>query len=180
MAATLALPAHAEQLRPQLRPASLDVPAPAAQPAQPDEPIIGAETNLPLPRYVSLKASEGNARRGPSLSHRIDWVFLRRGMPLQITAEFGHWRRVTDRDGLGGWMYYTLLSGVRSVIIDQDMLPLRARPEETAPEVALLEAGVVARLGECLPDWCRLTSGGYRGWALKTALWGVEPDELRD
>ena len=56
-------------------------------------------TNLPLPRYVSMKAAEGNVRRGPSLTHRIDWVFKRRGMPLQITAEYGNWRKVQDRDG---------------------------------------------------------------------------------
>ena len=37
----------------------------------------GAVTNLPLPRFVSLKASKANARRGPSLSHRIDWVYKR-------------------------------------------------------------------------------------------------------
>lgn len=61
----------------------------------------GQVTNLPLPRFVSLKAAEGNVRRGPSLTHRIDWVFKRRDMPLQITAEHGHWRRVEDRDGLG-------------------------------------------------------------------------------
>ena len=42
----------------------------------------GPVTNLPMPRYVSLKTSEGNVRRGPSLTHRIDWVFKRRGMPL--------------------------------------------------------------------------------------------------
>jgi SH3-like domain-containing protein len=51
----------------------------------------GPVTNLPLPRFVSLKASEGNVRRGPSLTHRIDWVFTRRDMPLEITAEHGHW-----------------------------------------------------------------------------------------
>ncbi|MEP1586872.1 MAG: aspartyl-trna synthetase, partial [Tateyamaria sp.] len=28
---------------------------------------VGPITNLPLPRYVSLKAAEGNVRRGPSL-----------------------------------------------------------------------------------------------------------------
>ena len=47
----------------------------------------GPVTNLPIPRFVSLKASEGNVRRGPSLTHRIDWVFTRRDMPLEITGE---------------------------------------------------------------------------------------------
>jgi SH3-like domain-containing protein len=142
--------------------------------------MMGPETNLPLPRYVSLKSNEVNARRGPSLTHRIDWVFQRRGMPLQVVAEYGHWRRVIDRDGQGGWVHYTMLSGARTVIIEQDMLPLRSRPEDDAMENAILEVGVIARLGECNPAWCWLTAGGYRGWAPKAELWGVDADEVRD
>jgi SH3-like domain-containing protein len=140
----------------------------------------GPVTNLPMPRYVSLKANEANVRRGPSLSHRIDWVFQRRNMPLRVIGEYGHWRRVVDREGMGGWVHYSLLSGNRTVIIDQDMLTLRQRPEAQGMEIAHLELGVIADLGECGPEWCRLRAGGYRGWAQKTALFGVAPDELRD
>ncbi|MFP4275470.1 MAG: SH3 domain-containing protein [Paracoccaceae bacterium] len=140
----------------------------------------GSVTNLPLPRFVSLKAAEGNVRRGPSLTHRVDWVFRQRDMPLEITAEHGHWRRVRDREGAGGWVHYSLLSGVRTVIVEQDRLPLAIRPDPRAPAVALLEQGVIARLGSCETDWCRLNAGGYRGWAPKSALWGVAPDEIRE
>lgn len=140
----------------------------------------GPVTNLPIPRYVSIRAGEANVRRGPSLTHRIDWVFTRKDMPVEITAEHGHWRRVRDREGAGGWVHYSLLSGVRTVIVDQDMLPLRARPDASSPVTAQLELGVIARLGECGPDWCRLSVAGYRGWAPKSTLWGVGPDELRD
>ena len=62
----------------------------------------GSVTNLPLPRFVSLKSSEVNVRRGPSLTHRIDWVYKRRDLPVEVTAEYGHWRRVRDRDGAAG------------------------------------------------------------------------------
>jgi SH3-like domain-containing protein len=154
--------------------------APDADDPLPEGPTLGPETNLPLPRFVSLKTDEGNVRRGPSLSHRIDWVFVRENMPLQITAEYGHWRRVIDREGLGGWVHYSLLSGSRTVIVDQDMLPIRTRAEETAPEVALLELGVIARIDRCEIDWCRLSAGGFRGWAPKTALWGVGAAEILD
>ena len=85
----------------------------------------GSVTNLPIPRYVSLKAPEANVRRGPSLSHRIDWVFQRRAMPLKITDEYGHWRRVQDIDGAGGWMHYSLLSGARTVIVREETSELR-------------------------------------------------------
>jgi SH3-like domain-containing protein len=129
----------------------------------------GPVTNLPLPRYVSMKAADGNVRRGPALTQRIDWVFMRRNMPLLVTA-----------DGAGGWVHYALLSGVRTVIVEKDMLALRTRPDPQTPVVAALELGVVARLGECEPDWCRISAGGYRGWAPKSKLWGVWPGEVRD
>ena len=145
-----------------------------------DAPAVGPETNLPLPRYVSLKASEVNVRRGPSLSHRIDWVFQRRSMPLQVVAEYGHWRRVIDRDGQGGWVHYTMLSGVRTVLIDGDDTPLRAHASDDASENAVLEHGVIASLGDCTPSWCELSAGGYKGWAPKSVLWGVSESEVRD
>lgn len=144
------------------------------------EPMRGAVTNLPVPRYVSLKGGEGNARRGPSLSHRIDWVFRHAGMPLRVVAEFGHWRRVEDKDGAGGWVHYALLSGVRTALVTQDMAELRARPNMDSDVVARAEAGAIVRLGECNRDWCRIAGGGERGWVPKSAIWGVDPDEIRD
>lgn len=140
----------------------------------------GTETNLPLPRFVSLKTNEGNVRRGPGLTHRIDWVYERRNLPLQITAEFGHWRRVQDKDGAGGWMHYSLLSGVRTVLVEANMLPLHRTPSDDAPVNARAELGVVARLGSCTLDWCRISADRQSGWVRKSALWGVTPDEIRD
>lgn len=137
----------------------------------------GPVTNLPLPRFVSMKASEANVRRGPSLTHRIDWIFKQKDMPLEITAEYGHWRRVRDRDGAGGWVHYSLLSGVRTVVVEKDMTELHARPVPTAPVVARLELGVVARLKACEAQWCRLDADGYSGWAPRSHLWGMGPDE---
>lgn len=153
--------------------------APDAQMSRAAAPGRGPVTNLPLPRYVSLKGSEGNARRGPSLSHRIDWVFKQAGMPLRVVAEFGHWRRVEDRDGAGGWVYYTLLSGVRTVEVTQDMASLYTRPTENSDVVARAEAGAVLKLGDCEVDWCAVSGGGASGWMAKAALWGVDPGEMR-
>ena len=144
------------------------------------KPGFGCVTNLPLPRFVSLKGDEGNARRGPGLTHRIDWVFTRPGMPLRITAEHDNWRRVEDQDGAGGWVHYSLLSGVRSVIVTLDMAELRDDPDMGARVAAQAEMGVIARMQECALDWCRISVGGERGWVLKTALWGVEPGEIVD
>ena len=148
------------------------------EPAQPHDPGKGAVTNLPIPRFVSLKGSAGNARRGPGLTHRIDWVFSREGMPLKITAEYEHWRRVEDVDGMGGWVNYALLSGVRSVLITQDMAQAFAAPDENSEVVYQSELAVVGKLLQCLPDWCRIAVQGEKGWVRKTAIWGVDKAEI--
>ncbi len=149
----------------------------AAGPALAQASDRGPVTNLPLPRYVSLKASEGNARRGPDQSHRIDWVYRRRDLPLRVTAEFEHWRRVEDADGQGGWMHYALLSGVRTAIVETDMAPVYTRPDTSALEAALLERGVITGLRECAGAWCRVEVARTRGWIERRHLWGVDPDE---
>ncbi len=166
--------ALAQETAPAPRPA--EIVQAVAMPA----PRTGPVTGFPIPRYVSLKASEANARRGPSRSHRIDWVFQRRNMPMMVVAEHGHWRRVVDRDGAGGWMHYSLLSGVRTGIVEVDMLELRQRPALDAPVRAHAELGVVGRLDECDGSWCRLNAGGHWGWVPMSALWGVEPGEVFD
>lgn len=138
----------------------------------------GPVTNLPLPRFVSMKAAEGYARHGPGKTHRIDWVYKHRNQPLEIIAEYGHWRRVRDRDGAGGWMHYSLLSGVRTVLVEQDMLELRRNPESSAPVMAQAELGAIARLEKCVLDWCRISADRRTGWVPKQALWGVAAEEI--
>lgn len=136
----------------------------------------GNVTGLPLPRFVSIKNNEAYARRGPSRSHRIDWIYRRAGLPVEITDEFGNWRKVRDADGQGGWMHYALLSGRRGVLVQQDVM-LRRRPDPASAEIAQFNEGVVARVLSCGRAWCRLRKDGHRGWAPKSALWGVGPDE---
>lgn len=165
---------------PAAEPMALAAPAPAAQPATAEparDPSKGAVTSLPLPRFVSLKTGEGNARRGPGLTHRIDWVFTRAGMPLRITAEYENWRRVEDADGEGGWIHYSLLSGVRSVMVQQDMAEFRAQPDDRAEVVFQAEMGVIGKIVECHNGWCRVSLDGEKGWVAETALWGVDPGE---
>lgn len=138
----------------------------------------GAVTNLPLPRYVSLKAKEGRARRGPGLTHKIDWIFARAGMPLMVTAEYDNWRRIEDVDGLGGWIHYSLLSGVRTVLIKDGIADLLAKPQEDAEIRFRAETGVIGRLLQCRANWCRLSIDGESGWIRKSAIWGVDPGEI--
>jgi SH3-like domain-containing protein len=140
----------------------------------------GPVTNLPIPRFVSLKTGEGNVRRGPSLTHRIDWVFTRKGMPLEVVGEYGHWRQVRDRDGVGGWVHYSLLSGARTGLVETDLAAIYSRADPGSPVNARLEVGVIVSIDNCVLDWCRVRVEGLKGWMVKQALWGVRADEVFD
>lgn len=142
---------------------------------------VGSVTSLPLPRFVSMRAETANARRGPSLNDRVDWTFMRRGLPLEITGEYENWRRVRDAEGAGGWVHYTLLSSVRTALVRGDApVGLRAEASETAAIRAFAEPGVVARLEECDGPWCEVSADGVKGWLPRAVLWGVTSDEVLD
>lgn len=144
----------------------------------PRDPNKGAVTGLPIPRYVTLKGAEGNARRGPGLTHRIDWVFTTAGTPLRITAEYENWRRVEDYEGMGGWVHFTLLAGARGIIVTKDMAAFHVLPDAASPVAFQAEAGALAKIMTCSVDWCRVRVEGEKGWAQKPDFWGVNPDEV--
>jgi len=141
-------------------------------------------SGLPLPRFVSLKAERVNVRRGPSSDHDVAWVFQRKGLPVEIIAEFENWRRIRDSDGEEGWVYQSMLSGRRTAVIapwrKDDPLPLYADPKSGGGLVAKLKPGVVGMVEKCTGLWCNISAGGYAGWMEQPMLWGVYPGEEVD
>lgn len=141
---------------------------------------VGA-SGQPIPRFVSLKSSKVNVRRGPSNEHQVAWVYSRQGLPVEIIAEFEHWRRIRDSDGEEGWVYHSLLSGRRTATVspwkEGGTVLMRQRPDDDSRPVAQLQSGVLATVQECSGTWCRLEVGGYSGWLHQNILWGVYPGE---
>ena len=102
-------------------------------------------------------------------------------MPIEILAEFEHWRRVRDVDGDVGWVYHTLLDGRRHALVKpsdgSDTAELFSGPGGTGSVVAAAEPNVVVALEACGINWCQVQAGGYTGWITKQDLWGVYSDE---
>ncbi|MGH6953281.1 MAG: SH3 domain-containing protein [Alphaproteobacteria bacterium] len=143
---------------------------------------LGAErdqesTGLPLPRFVSLRAEEVNLRTGPGVRYPVDWVLVRRDMPVEVIAEFDTWRKVRDWQGTEGWLHKSMISGRRTVIVTGEPRTLRRDGSGESPAVARVESGVVAQLGACKGEWCRVEAAGYEGWLRRAEFWGTYPGE---
>lgn len=141
----------------------------------------GSESGLPLPRFVSLKASQVNVRRGPSRTHAVEWVFLKAGLPVEVVAEFENWRRIRDAEGEEGWVHHQLLSGRRTALVapwsQGTPVPLRRDDSDSAVINAYLEPGVLINLRECDGNWCEADMDQAEGFIPQDQLWGVYPGE---
>lgn len=141
-------------------------------------------SGLPLPRFVSLKSDRVNVRQGPGDNYRVAWIFVRKGLPVEVTQEFENWRRIRDSDGAEGWIFQSLLSGERTAVVSPwdsgPPVPIRSGPSAADEVSAYLEPGVLANVDECSGGWCRLSGTGYRGWIQQDRLWGVYPNEVID
>ncbi len=142
---------------------------------------VGSVSGLPLPRYVSLKSDRVNLREGPSKDHRTTWVFLRAGLPVEITAEFDIWRKVRDSEGAEGWVLHSLLSGRRTALVTPWKkgvdATLHEQPNAQSASVAILQPNVIANVRGCDGAWCRVFGEGFKGFIQQSDLWGVYPNE---
>jgi SH3-like domain-containing protein len=138
-------------------------------------------SGLPIPRFVSLRSDQVNIRTGPGVRYPVDWVFVRAGMPVEITAEFDTWRRIRDWEGTQGWVHQSMLSGRRSLVVLGGVRSLRGDPDGSAPVVAQAEPGVMGRLLKCRDDWCNVELDGIAGWLQRRDFWGTYPaEEVKD
>ena len=176
---------------PPAKPVPVPVPAPAAPATTETEPKGAAAEKLPdpekpegaaskLPRFASLRSDEVNMRAGPGARYRIDWVYRRRDLPVEIEREFDVWRWVGDADGIHGWVHQATLMGRRSFVVQKTDATLRSDASDSASAVAILKPGVVGRIRSCPAgsDWCNVSTGSYRGYLRRTQFWGLLPGEV--
>jgi SH3-like domain-containing protein len=136
------------------------------------------EAGLKVPRFVSLHADKVNLRAGPGRQYPIEWVLTRKDMPVEVIAQFEHWRRIRDWDGTIGWVQEHMVAGRRYVVVGKGgVRPVFQQPDPASAEVARAEPGVLARLVECRGAMCKVETEEISGWMRRSDLWGVYPDE---
>jgi SH3-like domain-containing protein len=140
-------------------------------------PGASAQKAQPVPRFASLRVDEVNLRTGPGERYPIDWVLVRKGLPVEIVEEFDVWRKIRDFQGSEGWVHQRMLTGARNVLVEGAVRVLHVQPDPASPPAARAEAGVVARLIECRGPWCRIEAQGIKCWLTRDEIWGVYPDE---
>lgn len=133
-------------------------------------------SGMDVPRYVSLKYGQVNARVGPDEEHRLLWVYKAKGLPVQVVAETREWRRICDPEGNLAWVHRRTTDGRRTAMrVQASALPLHAQPKPNARISAYLAGRATASLDRCEKGWCKLKADGETGWVPENEIWGVAP-----
>lgn len=137
-----------------------------------------AETAEPLPRFVSLRVNDVNLRTGPGSRYPVEWVYHRKGLPVEIIDQYDQWRRIRDWQGTEGWVHQRMVTGTRTIIVKGGQQILHADANAASAPLAKLDPGVIARLIECRAQWCELETQSIKGWLTRDEIWGVYADEV--
>lgn len=168
--------------------ALVPIPAAAAGPAEaapaptairkPVETGIGADSGLPVPRWVALASDRVNMRTGPGPRYPISWSYQRRGLPVEIVDEHEYWRQIREQDGTKGWVHKSMLTGKRSALVMGGIRDIRDQPSPVGDIEIQAEPGVQVRLLACRDAiWCEVQLAGRKGFMAREGLWGLYPDE---
>ena len=122
--------------------------------------------------FLSLKKDEVNLRQGPSFEYPIKLVYKKKYLPVIIIDKSGPWRKIKDFENNTGWINTALLSKKKSAINIINNSVLYKKPTIFSEPIAKLETGRLVLVKKCKMKWCKIISGGYKGWIVKNTLWG--------
>ena len=82
------------------------------------------------------------------------------------------WRKIKDFESNSGWIHVSQLSKKKSAINKKNNSVLYKKPTIYSKPIAKLEIGRLVLIKKCQTKWCKITSGGFKGWVFKSSLWG--------
>lgn len=142
---------------------------------------VYAKTGLPCPRFASFRANKANVHVGPGKQYPVEWVYVRQFLPVEIIAEFDHWRQIRDIDGSVSWAHVSLLSGKRYGILTGKTQSIKDKPSDSSDTLARIEPGVIVSLKKTQGEWLQIESrsehGKFQGWVRGKFVWGFYPNE---
>lgn len=155
----------------------------SAAPAFAQETADESESGLSVPRMVSLRSNLINARSGPGARYPIEWVYMQKGAPVEIIAEFELWRKIKDWQGSESWVHKSMLSGRRTVkVTTPGKNNVYDKPDYQAGVIARVEDEVVGDVKKCSAEngFCLIKFASIEGWIPKNSLFGIYKNENID
>ena len=121
--------------------------------------------------FLSLKKNKVNVRYGPSFNSPVKFVYKKINLPIKQIDKKENWRRIIDLKNNSGWIHWSQLKPVNSVISLNEKI-LFKKPSNFSKPLAKIQAGRVLILQKCIDGWCKIKSDNFKGWIKTDNIWG--------
>ena len=121
--------------------------------------------------FLSLKKNKVNVRYGPSFDSPIKFVYKKINLPIKQIDKKENWRRIIDFKNNSGWIHWSQLKPINSIICLNDKI-LFKKPSNFSKPIAKIKKGRVLILQKCEEKWCKIKTGKFTGWIEANNIWG--------
>ena len=121
--------------------------------------------------FLSLKKNKVNVRYGPSFDSPIKYIYKKVHLPIKQIDKKENWRRIIDSKNNSGWIHWSQLKKINSIIPLEDKI-LFKKPSNYSKPLALIKKGRVLVLKNCDGVWCKVKSKNFKGWIKNNNIWG--------
>ena len=121
--------------------------------------------------FLSLKKDKVNVRYGPSFESPVKFVYKKINLPIKQIDKKENWRRIIDFKNNSGWIHWSQLKSVNSIIPLKDKI-LYKKPSKFSKPLAKIEKGRVLVVKKCENNWCKIKTGKFNGWIKRNNIWG--------
>jgi len=121
--------------------------------------------------FLSLKKNKVNVRYGPSFDSPVKFVYKKVNLPIKQIDKKENWRRIIDFKNNSGWIHWSQLKPINSIICLDDKI-LFKKPSNFSKPIAKIKKGRVLILQKCEEKWCKIKTGKFTGWIEASNIWG--------
>ena len=121
--------------------------------------------------FLSLKKNKVNVRYGPSFESPIKFIYKKKNLPIKQIDKKENWRRIIDFKNNSGWIHWSQLKPVNSIISLEDKI-LFKKPSNFSRPLAKIKKGRILIIQKCSGNWCKVKTGKFKGWISKNNIWG--------
>ena len=121
--------------------------------------------------FLSLKKNKVNVRYGPSFDSPVKFVYKKVNLPIKQIDIKENWRRIIDFKNNSGWIHWSQLKPINSIICLDDKI-LFKKPSNFSKPIAKIKKGRVLILQKCEEKWCKIKTGKFTGWIEANNIWG--------
>lgn len=120
---------------------------------------------------LSVKTDIANIRSEPNTSATVIWQ-VEKYHPIEVVQKQGDWYLFKDFEGDRGWIHNSVLSKVKTVIVEKDNCNVRSGPGSNDDIRFTVDKGVPFKVLEEKEDWLHVIhSDNDQGWIHRSLVW---------